>query len=153
MKIGDYARIIETDNIGEIKLLVGKKVELILENGFTVKVNYNKIELCEAPIPFPKTIIKHKVIAPPPKVDLHIENLITDFKGLTNAEIILLQIDEFERQLDAAIASGMFEITFVHGIGAGKLREEIHIRLKKNKQIKSFMDAHYDRGSTVVKII
>ncbi len=152
MEAGDYVKLKDHDDGGTItKILSKKKVEVALENGFTIKVDIDKIEGSEAPKPFQKSKKKPSVTIPPLKVDLHIEKLITNHKGMSNFDIVQIQLNEFERQLDAAIASGMLEITFIHGIGSGVLRQEIRNRLKNEKNVQSYMDAHFDRGATIVR--
>ena len=154
MKIDDFVEILDTEDGGKItKVLSKNKFEVLLDNGFTIRTSIDKIKLGTEPIKEVSNIRKkHAIALPPYKVDLHIECLMGDYSNLNNAEKILVQIEAFESDLSAAIAGGMFEITFIHGIGTGVLRKEIHQRLKHNKHIKSYADAQYDRGATIVKI-
>lgn len=153
MKKGDFVALLDSNQTGVIgKILSDKKVELILDNGFTVQVNTDKLEKSTPPEKNKSIPKKHSIAMPPYRVDLHIENLLNDHSYLSNGEKIRLQLEVFEKSLSAAIASGMFEITFVHGVGQGVLRKQIHAILKKTKEIKSFADAQFDRGATVVKI-
>jgi dsDNA-specific endonuclease/ATPase MutS2 len=96
-----------------------------------------------------------KAVKPSRSIDLHIEKLATDPKGMSNSEMLRVQLDCFERNLDQAIASGMDEITFIHGIGNGVLRKEIHKRLSQLQNIKYFQDTQKDQwgyGATLVRI-
>jgi len=89
------------------------------------------------------------------QIDLHIEELHPSPRGLEQDEILNIQLKAFEKHLDIAIASGQEEVTFIHGVGAGKLRTEIHRRLAQNEQIQHFQDAMRERfgyGATTVKI-
>jgi dsDNA-specific endonuclease/ATPase MutS2 len=52
-----------------------------------------------------------------------------------------LQLKTFEDNLDRAIATDMDEITFIHGIGSGALRNAIHKKLSKMNNIQYFKDA------------
>jgi hypothetical protein len=88
-------------------------------------------------------------------VDLHIEQLSNDSWAMNNAEMLKLQISTFERQFESAIANGMDEITFIHGVGNGVLKNEIHKRLSGNKNVKYFEDAQKEKfgyGATKVTI-
>lgn len=154
MNIDDFVIILGTEDGGKItKILSKSKFEVLLDNGFTIRTSIDKIKLGEEPLKYKyHTPKKHTIVLPPYKVDLHIECLIEDYKNLSNAEKIIIQLEAFERNLSAAIAGDMFEITFIHGIGSGVLRQEIHKLLKHNKQIKSFADAQNDRGATLVKM-
>lgn len=94
-------------------------------------------------------------IRPETVVDLHIEKIITDYSKLSNSQIIEQQIKVFEQQLESAIATGMDEITFIHGVGNGILRTELHRRLSRHKNVKFFEDAQKEKfgyGATKVKI-
>ena len=93
---------------------------------------------------------------PPRSVDLHIEVLHAQSDKLSNSEKMRIQLEVFEKNLNQAILSGMDEITFIHGIGNGILRKEIHKRLSQLANIKYFQDTHKDQwgyGATLVRII
>ncbi len=83
--------------------------------------------------------------APAPRsvVDLHIEKLMNDFKGLSNFEILTIQIKEFEKWYDAAILHRMPNLIIIHGVGKGKLRDEIHELLKLRKEVKTFVNQYH----------
>ncbi|MES2516497.1 MAG: DUF2027 domain-containing protein [Bacteroidota bacterium] len=88
-------------------------------------------------------------------VDLHIEELTKDSWAMDNGEMLTLQMGTFERQFEAAIANGMDEITFIHGVGNYVLRDAIHRRLSGNKNVQFFEDAQKEKfgyGATRVKI-
>ncbi|MFC5408720.1 Smr/MutS family protein [Larkinella bovis] len=89
-------------------------------------------------------------------IDLHIEKLLPGgFGARTNAELLQVQLKEFEKKLENAIASGMDDITFIHGVGNGVLRDELHRRLGKNPAVAYFEDAQKEKfgyGATRVKI-
>lgn len=88
-------------------------------------------------------------------VDLHIEKLTRDFQNLGNEEILKLQLDYFEKKLDVAIRAGLDEITFIHGIGNGILRQNIHKILSQSPHISFYKDAMKEKfgfGATLVKI-
>lgn len=92
---------------------------------------------------------------PKPSIDLHIEELVNNADGLSNSEMLKIQLAAFEENLDRAIGSGMDQITFIHGIGNGVLRKEIHKRLSQMKNINYFQDTQKDRwgyGATLVRI-
>ncbi|MGI8892582.1 MAG: DUF2027 domain-containing protein [Bacteroidia bacterium] len=62
-------------------------------------------------------------------VDLHIESLTDDYTGMSNAEIVNLQLSAFRQAMDKAILSRLHKVTFIHGVGKGKLKEEIRREL------------------------
>lgn len=89
-------------------------------------------------------------------VDLHAEALLPDGPGQrSGADLLNLQLEAFEKNLENAIAGGMDEITFIHGVGNGVLRNELHRRLGKHPGVRFFEDAQKERfgyGATKVKL-
>ena len=57
----------------------------------------------------------------PPKyeVDLHIEKLTPDWRNLSNFEMLTLQLNNFEKYLDLAIAHHQHNLIVIHGVGTG----------------------------------
>ena len=96
------------------------------------------------------------VVAPPHELDLHFEALRPDnTEELSNTTILRLQLDAFEDALSRALATNMHEIVFIHGMGNGVLRKEIHRQLSRNKDIKFFEDARKEKfgfGATLVRL-
>ena len=88
---------------------------------------------------------KIKDYLPPARtvVDLHIEKL-TDDGTLSNYEMLLLQLNTFEKYYDLAISHKQKTLVVIHGIGEGKLREEIHDVLKLKKEVKSFVNQYHE---------
>lgn len=78
-------------------------------------------------------------------VDLHVEKLTNNWKHLSNFDILTLQLKTFEKYYDLAVAHHQPEFTVIHGVGAGKLREEIHDILRLKKEVKSFVNQYTDR--------
>ncbi len=78
-------------------------------------------------------------------VDLHIEKLTDNWTHLSNFEILTLQLKTFEKYYDLAVAHHQPELTIIHGVGAGKLREEIHELLRLKREVKSFVNQYTDR--------
>jgi hypothetical protein len=96
------------------------------------------------------------IMAPPHEVDLHLEALRPDnTEELSNTAILRLQLNAFEDTLSRALATNMHEIVFIHGMGNGVLRKEIHRQLSRNKDIKFFEDARKEKfgfGATLVRL-
>jgi hypothetical protein len=81
----------------------------------------------------------------PPRsvVDLHIEKITNDWSGLSNHEIVSLQLKTFEKYYDLAVAHMQPSLIVIHGVGTGRLREEIHEQLKHRKEVKSFVNQYH----------
>ncbi|HXH99439.1 MAG TPA: DUF2027 domain-containing protein [Sphingobacteriaceae bacterium] len=87
------------------------------------------------------------------EVDLHIEKLRDDYQFLNNDEIIKIQMNHFQKAFEAAIVHNLPSIIFIHGVGNGTLRYEIHKVISKHQQVKTYLDAHKNRygyGATEV---
>lgn len=82
---------------------------------------------------------------PPAKeiVDLHIEQLISGWQQMSNFEILSLQLKEFEKQYDIAVAHRLASQIVIHGVGSGRLRDEIHERLKGRKEVRFFVNQYH----------
>jgi len=109
--------------------------------------NFNKAE------PFPEKHILEKGIA---EVDLHIEELIENYSGKENFELLNIQLNYFSMMLESAIANKFRKIIFIHGVGNGKLKQEIINKLKNNFPDLKYGDASllkYGRGATEIKLI
>jgi dsDNA-specific endonuclease/ATPase MutS2 len=86
-------------------------------------------------------------------VDLHIEKLSNDWKHLNNFEILTLQLKEFEKWYELAVAHRLPQFTIIHGVGSGKLRDEIHDILKTKREVKTFINQYhpnYGYGATEI---
>lgn len=76
-------------------------------------------------------------------VDLHIEKLTSEWSKLTNAEILDIQLKEFEKWYELALAHHQSHMIVIHGIGSGRLRDEIHDILRLKKEVKSFVNQYH----------
>lgn len=86
-------------------------------------------------------------------VDLHIEKILNDWKGLSNFEIITIQLKEFEKWYDLAVAHRLPNLIVIHGVGKGRLKEEIHDILKTKREVKYFVnqyDSRFGYGATEI---
>lgn len=87
------------------------------------------------------------------EVDLHIHELIDDTTGLSNKEMLDLQMDKFREEMDAAIKSKSKKIVFIHGLGNGTLKNELRRELSYKYKKYPFQDAsfqEYGYGATMV---
>ena len=89
------------------------------------------------------------------EVDLHIHELLDDFRGLSNSEMLEIQMRKFREELDNAMRKGVKKIVFIHGVGAGVLTLEIRKELDRMKKKLDYQDAsfkEYGYGATLVRI-
>lgn len=76
-------------------------------------------------------------------IDLHIDKLHNDWQHLSNAEILDIQLKEFEKWYEIAVAHHQSQFIVIHGVGSGRLRDEIHDLLRLKKEVKSFVNQYH----------
>lgn len=102
-----------------------------------------------------KTAIPSNPLLPPPRtaVDLHIEQLTDNFRGMSAAEMLRLQLETMEYFLHLAIVHHQERIFLIHGMGKGKLRAEVHRILKEMPEVSVYKNEwhpSYGYGATEV---
>lgn len=88
------------------------------------------------------------------EVDLHVNKLMKSSKGVSNFDMLNLQLDTAKRQLDFAIAKRIPKVVFIHGVGEGVLKVELEYLFGRYDNIK-FYEANYQKyglGATEVYI-
>lgn len=86
-------------------------------------------------------------------VDLHIEKLTDNPNALTAYEIMQLQLNTFEKYYELSVWHNQSTLIVIHGVGEGKLRNEIHEILRLKKEVKSFVNQFhplYGYGATEI---
>ena len=89
-------------------------------------------------------------------VDLHIHELIDNTHGLSNADMLNLQVDEFRKVMDENRHNKGQKIVFIHGKGEGVLRNAIMKELNHRYKGNDVQDAsfrEYGFGATQVTIL
>ncbi|HRH03022.1 MAG TPA: DUF2027 domain-containing protein [Bacteroidia bacterium] len=88
------------------------------------------------------------------EVDLHIEELVDNTSGMSNAQIVQLQLSHLQKELDEAIAQRLKKLIVIHGIGTGRLKAEVYKALQNYPKLK-YQDASYAKygfGATEILI-
>ena len=89
------------------------------------------------------------------EVDLHINELLDNTRGLSNADILNVQVDEFRRVMDNELKNKGRKIIFIHGKGEGVLRNALMKELKHRYKGTDVQDAsfrQYGFGATQVTV-
>jgi|TARA_B110000116_G_C16732348_1_gene534313 hypothetical protein len=87
------------------------------------------------------------------EVDLHINQLIKSTTGMDNFEMLSLQLETAKRKIEYAISKRISKIIFIHGVGEGVLKSELHYLFGRYPV--RFYDASYKKyglGATEVYI-
>lgn len=118
-----------------------------LEDAMNAKKNYkaDKPKAKSAPALRPETIV----------VDLHIHELLDTTAGLSNTDMLNVQLREFNRVMTDNLKFKGQKIVFIHGKGEGVLRQAVLQELKKKYPRCQAQDAsfrEYGFGATQVTI-
>lgn len=127
----------------------------LLVDGFVPKP---KEEPKESIIPTKQMLVKQKQTdwrdaLPRLEIDLHIENLLPDTKGLNNADILQIQLAALHDHLRAVMNNRQERTVIIHGLGKGVLRDEVHKALREIPQVSKFSNewqGRYGFGATEV---
>ncbi len=88
------------------------------------------------------------------EVDLHIHELLEDYKGMSNAEMLNVQMETFHKALNEGIKNhDVKKMVFIHGVGAGTLKNELRKSLTNDYPNLYFQDAsfkEYGFGATLI---
>lgn len=87
-------------------------------------------------------------------IDLHIESIVLDSKGLLGGQALRIQFDHFRNALEKGHALNLQKIIFIHGIGNGILKDRIRDYLKPLEFVEKFQDAdHAKFGAGATEVI
>lgn len=84
------------------------------------------------------------------EVDLHLKS------GYNSKDAVMRQLARVRGEMDNALRTGVREIIFIHGVGSGKLKEELRRIISEHYPSCSYSDASFARygygAATVVEI-
>ena len=89
------------------------------------------------------------------EIDLHIDSLLDDTRGMSNSEILNYQLDKFREVMENYKNKREQKIVFIHGKGDGVLRKAVLDELKRKYNTCRYQDAsfqEYGFGATMVTI-
>ena len=114
-----------------------------------------KKKAVEAPVhkpqPVPEKNGKNHIV----EVDLHIDALLDDTRGMSNAEMLQYQLQKFREVMEQYKNKREQRIVFIHGKGEGVLRKAVLDELKRKYPACKAQDAsfqEYGFGATLVTI-
>ncbi len=175
MKVGDRVQALDDNFEGIIISKKASEIEVEDSDGFVSIFHESELipavpisikrKLSEVPDDVikekeePRKHISNKIPpkqrnAPVMEVDLHIHKLVERSGGMSNYEMLNLQLETARRQLNFAISKRLQKIVFIHGVGEGVLREELYTLFRRYDNVK-FYDADFQKyglGATEVYI-
>lgn len=174
-QIGDKVSVLDDDIIGVVKTISTSLITIETDDGFEMEFSENELVISESMSnqmhtePDMHSIIKEKEQSPKRKsvrvkpkeryqpkmeVDLHIHQLTNHYKGMSNFDMLNLQLDTAKRQLEFAIKKRIQKVVFIHGVGEGVLKAELEYLFNRYDNVK-FYAADYQKyglGATEVYI-
>lgn len=161
-KVGDKIKVIDDNQVGVIKKVNKQQITILNEYGFEEIFHTSEIILNQEllindfnPKPEAKTIKSkpHQTDAPK-EIDLHIGHLVDYPSGLSNYEMLQIQLNKVKQEIDSARIDRRNRIIFIHGHGSGKLREELYKLLESQTRLE-YYDASFQKyklGATEVRL-
>lgn len=175
---GDAVAVLDDAISGEVVRVAGSEVTMLTDEGFELTFSEKELILIEASgdlledfsktnfqaikkekeLPKPRSFVKEKksrkddVVI---EIDLHIEKLVPNKRGMSNFDILTLQMETAKRQIDFAMRNRIPKIVFIHGVGEGVLKSELDFLLNRYDNL-TFQDANYQKyglGATEVYFI
>jgi hypothetical protein len=154
-EINDTVAVLDDDLSGIITNIEGSEVTVATTNGFELKFQSNELVKIHDPRMMSRSLFSNKSLESvlseketkkrqnPPKVsskeraqpamevDLHINQLVKNSRGMQNHEMLNLQIETAKRRLEFAIQNRIQRIVFIHGVGEGVLKLELEYLFKR----------------------
>lgn len=170
---GDRVEVLDEAIAGIVQQVEGDEVTILADDGFPMRFMSHDLVKVEGDITVSNfeaaQVKKQKELpkkrtspvlrpkersAPKMEVDLHIHQLVKSSKGMSNYDMLNIQLETAKRQLDFAIRKRIQKVVFIHGVGEGVLKEELHYLFNRYENLK-FYDADYQKyglGATEVYI-
>lgn len=173
--VGDNVQVLDDTMVGIVKKVMGPTVTIITSDGFELEYDESELLLDEGQgalkvsnyevaqvksqkdKPKKKSPVKVKAKdrnIPKMEVDLHIHHLVPSTRGMSNFDMLNVQIDTAKRQLEFAMSKRIQKVVFIHGVGEGVLKEELFYLFRKYPNITHY-DADYQKyglGATEIYI-
>lgn len=131
--------------------IIKNELELRIEE-LTSK-DVRSIILEKESVEIPKQAVKRQSTPELLEIDLHIHELIDSVVGLSNGEILQIQLDRFNAVMEDNRSSKGKRLVFIHGVGNGTLKTELRKQLDRKYKGIDYQDAsfkEYGYGATMV---
>lgn len=146
LKVGDYARIRNTETVGLIER-IDKNIASLQAGMFSLRIPIRELEYSNPPME-KKNFQSINYLAG--GTGANVENKI-DLRGYSKDDAVMM----LQNFLDNAILSNHFQLKIIHGVGGGTLKKLVHQKLKEYKDITQIWhpdETEGGEGVTYVKI-
>lgn len=149
LRIGDRVKLLTLDQNGEVLSLPDAKGDLLLQVGI-LKINANVRDLMlirdGAPKKKPAGRAKYGSL-----YRMKAQNISSsvNVQGKTLDEAVM----DVDKYLDDAYMAGLKEVTVIHGLGTGVLRNGLRQAFRRHRHVDSFRKGAYNEGGDGVTIV
>jgi dsDNA-specific endonuclease/ATPase MutS2 len=162
-KKGDKVRFKDAAGIAVVSRIVGNIIYIEDDAGFEHEYEshellpFRTLEIGDVPIKdkkeTPRAVSAQQISRL--TIDLHSHVLLENTYGMTKYEILNYQLDKARQTINEAKRRKINKVLIIHGIGSGRLKDEVHHMLSKigklNYYFADFADGGY--GATEVEIL
>ncbi|MFT4612751.1 MAG: DNA-nicking Smr family endonuclease [Glaciecola sp.] len=175
LKVGDSVSVLDEAINGVILKIFGETVTIETEDGFDMEFLSSEVIKTKSlssqlfadmdvntVINEKETAHKRKSVKVKPKdralpameVDLHIHQITTSNKHMSNYDMLNLQLDTARHKLEFAIQKRIQKVVFIHGVGEGVLKSELDYLFGRYDNVKYYAADYqkYGQGATEVYI-
>lgn len=165
IKVGDTVAFIDEPGGGEVTRIEGSTFFVLTQDGFEEPFQAQELILRKS-FAVGEVQAKEPVRNRPPsaesqkyqpnklEADLHFEVLVDFPKNFGAFEKLQIQLREARKTIDKARRGGIKKVILIHGVGQGRLKEEVHSMLERMDKL-TFYDANfaeYGAGATEVEL-
>lgn len=169
-QINDKVSVIDDAIDGVVIAVNGNQVTIETADGFPMKFESGKLVKTATEVFHFKGIEHAKNTKEQPKrkqqkrvpskqrdqadmvIDLHIEKLVKSKKGMSNYDILSLQLDTAQHRLELAIRKGYQKIVFIHGVGEGVLKADLYSLFRRYDRIRFYEASYHEYGQGATEI-
>ncbi|MGB3606142.1 DNA mismatch repair protein MutS, partial [Psychroserpens sp.] len=164
-KVGDTVSVLDEDITGVITQVSEEKITIETNDGFPMEFTISEIikekslqsglfdntnvdaVIHEKERPQKRNSVKVKPkerSLPAMEVDLHIHQITTSNRHMSNFDMLNLQMDTARHKLEFAINKRIQKLVFIHGVGEGVLKAELESLFGRYDNVK-FYPADYQK--------
>jgi len=172
-KIGDSVSVLDEDISGIISEISGDTLMVVTQDGFDMEFTISEVIKTKTLTSslFSDTDLnsvinekeqshKRKSVKVKPKdrnlpameVDLHIHQITTSNKHMSNFEMLNLQLDTARHKLEFAIKKRIQKVVFIHGVGDGVLKAELEYLFGRYDTVKFYAADYQKYGSGATEV-
>jgi hypothetical protein len=173
LRVGDRVQVLDDALEGWLEELRSDSAIIRTSDGFTLEIDPGQLvripEAAAQHFTVKPEDIAHKAAGkkaprphrsrkqrqtPPMEVDLHADKLLPNPGRMSTYEILEFQLQTASRQLEFAMRKRIQRVVFIHGIGEGVLKAELHALLRRYDDI-TYREGDprlYGQGATEVYI-